>query len=44
MNLLETCDAQVLAVTDWFDELADSHLRLPARADAANEALAEMSA
>ena len=31
-------------LSDWFDELADSHLRLPARADAANEALAEMRA
>ena len=29
MNTLETCDTQVRAVTDWFDQLADSHHRLP---------------
>ena len=30
MNLLDNCDAQVRAVTDWFDELAVSHRLLPA--------------
>ncbi len=30
MNLLETCESQVRAVTDWFDELADAHHLLPA--------------
>jgi tRNA-dihydrouridine synthase B len=30
MNTLETCDTQIRAVTDWFDELADQHQRLPA--------------
>ena len=44
MNLLETCDAQVNAVTDWFDALADTHRLLPARAEAANETFAELSA
>ena len=44
MNLLETCDAQVNAVTDWFDQLADTHVLLPARADAANEGLVELQA
>jgi len=29
MNTLETCDTQVRAVTDWFDQLADAHHRLP---------------
>ncbi|HEY9237825.1 MAG TPA: tRNA-dihydrouridine synthase, partial [Burkholderiaceae bacterium] len=29
MNLLDSCETQVRAVTDWFDELADSHRRLP---------------
>ncbi|HZT56655.1 MAG TPA: tRNA-dihydrouridine synthase, partial [Burkholderiaceae bacterium] len=29
MNLLGSCEAQVRAVTDWFDELADTHHRLP---------------
>jgi tRNA-dihydrouridine synthase B len=32
MNLLESCDAQVRAVTDWFDALADDYTLLP-RAD-----------
>jgi tRNA-dihydrouridine synthase B len=30
MNTLDTCDAQVRAVTDFFEQLADSHERLPA--------------
>lgn len=41
MNTLETCDTQIRAVTDWFDELADRHQRLPApvvaREDESNE-------
>jgi tRNA-dihydrouridine synthase B len=32
MNLLETCDTQVRAVTDWFDQLADAHHFLPSTA------------
>jgi len=36
MNRLETCEAQVNAVTDWFDALADTHLLLP-HIRAANE-------
>lgn len=32
MNTLETCDTQVRAVTDWFDELAGQHPRLPTNA------------
>ena len=42
MNLLETCEAQVDAVTDWFDALADTHHLLPAPAPttcAANDAM-----
>ena len=42
MNLLESCDAQVSAVTDWFDELADAHTLLPAPAAAANTKMATM--
>jgi hypothetical protein len=34
----------VSAVTDWFDELAHAHTLLPVHADAANEALVELSA
>ena len=37
MNLLETCESQVRAVTDWFDELADAHHLLPAATEAAND-------
>jgi tRNA-dihydrouridine synthase B len=29
MNTLDTCDAQVRAVTDFFEQLAASHERLP---------------
>ena len=36
MNLLETCDTQVRAVTDWFDEFAVAHQHLPPP-DAAHE-------
>jgi tRNA-dihydrouridine synthase B len=41
MNTLETSDSQVRAVTDWFDQLADTHHRLPATRHAANEELIE---
>ena len=44
MNLLESCNAQVSAVTDWFDELADAHTLLPLHAEAANEDLVELTA
>lgn len=44
MNLIESCDAQVNAVNDWFDEFADSHKLLPAAAVAANDTFAELSA
>jgi tRNA-dihydrouridine synthase B len=33
MNLIETCDAQVSAVGQWFDRLAQRHERLPANDD-----------
>ncbi|MBC8055798.1 MAG: tRNA dihydrouridine synthase DusB [Rhizobiales bacterium] len=33
MNLLESCETQVRAVTDWFDQLADAHRLLPTAAD-----------
>jgi tRNA-dihydrouridine synthase B len=41
MNLIETCETQVRAVTDWFDELADTHHFLPATSAAANDASIE---
>ena len=46
MNQLETCDTQVRAVSDWFDELADTHTLWPANvnADAANQPLIRLSA
>ena len=40
MNLLESCDTQVRAVTHWFDALADAHHLLPTP-DAANEPFIE---
>jgi tRNA-dihydrouridine synthase B len=36
MNTLDDCRSQVQAVTDYFDQLADSHLLLP-QGDAAND-------
>ena len=36
MNQLESCEAQVRALSDWFDRLADTHQLLP-RSIAANE-------
>ncbi len=45
MNTLETCDSQVRAVTDWFDQLADTHPRLPAiRHAAPDDTLIEQEA
>jgi tRNA-dihydrouridine synthase B len=44
MNLLETCEQQVRAVGDWFDELADTFERLPATSVAANDDVLEQSA
>jgi tRNA-dihydrouridine synthase B len=44
MNLIESCQAQVDAVTDWFDELAQGHVLLPVCADAANESRARVQA
>jgi tRNA-dihydrouridine synthase B len=43
MNLLDDCADQVRAVTDWFDELAVRHRRLP-RAAAANDERLEQAA
>ena len=37
VNLLETCETQVRAVTDWFDELADAHRLLPRPGDSVIE-------
>jgi len=37
MNLLESCETQVRAVTDWFDALADTHRLLPRAADSRAE-------
>jgi len=44
MNTLDTCDTQVRAVSDWFDQLADTHHRLPAIRHAANDQLIEQEA
>ncbi|GAB4553927.1 MAG: tRNA dihydrouridine synthase DusB [Rhizobacter sp.] len=44
MNTLDTCDTQVRAVTDWFDQLADTHHRLPATRQVANDNLIEQEA
>jgi tRNA-dihydrouridine synthase B len=41
MNRLESCEAQVRAVTDWFDALADHHHLLPAPSGVAHAALAD---
>jgi tRNA-dihydrouridine synthase B len=41
MNLLESCETQVNAVTDWFDELATTHRLLPSSSGAANDSLIE---
>jgi tRNA-dihydrouridine synthase B len=46
MNTLDTCEEQVRAVTDWFDQLAGTHHRLPAAhpGGAANHDLIEQQA
>jgi tRNA-dihydrouridine synthase B len=45
MNLLDTCDAQVRAVSTFFDELAEGHPQLPqADAPAANDARGVLAA
>jgi tRNA-dihydrouridine synthase B len=41
MNLIDDCEAQVRALAEWFDGLADAHHRLPA---AANDALMTLEA
>jgi tRNA-dihydrouridine synthase B len=44
MNTLSSCDEQVHAVTDWFDRMALTHLRLPGTRPAANDDLIEQQA
>ena len=44
MNLIESCDAQLRAVADWFDALAERAERLPAGREAANEPLIDTDA
>jgi tRNA-dihydrouridine synthase B len=44
MNLLECCDEQIRAVSEWFDELADSYRLLPVGARAANDDFIEQRA
>jgi len=44
MNTLETCDTQVRAVNDWFDQLADTHHRLPTTRQATHDDLIEQEA
>ena len=44
MNRLESCKAQVRAVGDWFDQLADAHHRLPVSEAAANDDFIEQQA
>ena len=44
MNLLESCDAQVRALSDWFDRLADVHKVLPRLDVAANDDYLEQQA
>jgi tRNA-dihydrouridine synthase B len=44
MNLLESCETQVQAVTDWFDRLAEHHVLLPAATVAANDMFIEQQA
>ncbi len=44
MNLLDSCEIQLRALADWFDELADTHHRLPVTCAAANDDLHERSA
>ena len=44
MNLIEDCRSQVLAVSDFFDNLADRYRLLPVAAAAANDDTQEMAA
>jgi tRNA-dihydrouridine synthase B len=44
MNLLESCETQVRAVTDWFDLLTERHPLLPAAESAANDMFIEQQA
>jgi len=44
MNRIDDCAAQLRAVSDWFDRLADSHSRLPATSLAANDDFLEQQA
>ncbi len=44
MNLLETCETQVQAVSEWFDRLAEHHPLLPAASVAANDTFIEQQA
>jgi tRNA-dihydrouridine synthase B len=44
MNLLDRCEDQLHALSDWFDRLAETHQRLPATSAAANDDLVELTA
>jgi tRNA-dihydrouridine synthase B len=44
MNRLESCEAQVQALADWFDRLADTHRTLPRLDVAANDDYLEQQA
>ena len=44
MNLLDRCEDQLHALSDWFDRLAETHQRLPAMSTAANDDLVELTA
>jgi tRNA-dihydrouridine synthase B len=44
MNLLDRCEDQLLALSDWFDRLAETHQRLPVTSTAANDDLVELTA
>ena len=44
MNLLERCDEQMRAVSEWFDELSDSYRLLPIADRAANDDFIEQRA
>ena len=44
MNLIESCERQLRAVSDWFDALAERHTLLPAATSAANDARLEEAA
>jgi len=44
MNLIDDCDMQVRAVSDWFDALADKHHRLPVTSVAPDDEPLEQTA